>query len=180
MAEFIYIDNSNLTIEGMRLSAVKTGKARSFQDSIDNKIFDQTFRIDFGNLHSFIAGDDPLQIKRCMFFGSTPPTTDSIWKMAEKAGFEVVTQKRNASNREKQVDTGLVGQMVRDAYRNVDIEKDTITIVSGDADFTTNVEMLVADGFNVEVVFWGQFASSLKQACKKFINLDAHMDHLKY
>ena len=43
MAEFIYIDNSNLTIEGMRLSAVKTGKARSFQDSIDNKIFDQTF-----------------------------------------------------------------------------------------------------------------------------------------
>ena len=48
MAEFIYIDNSNLTIEGMRLSAVKTGKARSFQDSIDNKIFDQTFRIDFG------------------------------------------------------------------------------------------------------------------------------------
>ena len=39
--------------------------------------------------------------------------------------------------------------------------------------------MLVADGFNVEVVFWGQCASSLKQACKKFINLDAHMDHLK-
>ena len=44
MAEFIYIVNSNLTIEGMRLSAVKTGKARSFQDSIDNKRFEDACR----------------------------------------------------------------------------------------------------------------------------------------
>ena len=180
MAEFIYIDNSNLTIEGMRLSAVNNKKAKNLKDAMDNKIFDQNFRIDFGKLYSFLAGDENQEVGRCMFFGSTPPVTDSIWQMAKKAGFEVITQKRNVANKEKQVDTGLVGHMIRDAYKNVNLEKDVITIVSGDADFTTNVKMLVDDGYNVEVAFWGHCAQSLKDASNKFINLDPHLGYLTY
>jgi hypothetical protein len=42
---------------------------------------------------------------------------------------------RNGANREKKIDTGIVAAMTRDAYTKANKDTDTITLVSGDADY---------------------------------------------
>jgi hypothetical protein len=117
MADFIYVDNSNLYIEGKRVSAVKKGLAMNIYDAMNNRILDFGYNISFGRLHEFVAGKDKSQIARAVLFGSRPPPEDSIWRYAEKAGFELVLEDRNVANKEKKIDTGIVSAMVRDAYK---------------------------------------------------------------
>src|ERR1035441_7523483 len=78
MAEFLYVDNSNVFIEGKRVSAVKRGIALSIDDAIRCRVLDNDYRMDFGRLHDLIAGRDPSQIKRAVLFGSRPPKNDSL------------------------------------------------------------------------------------------------------
>lgn len=158
MAELVYVDNSNVFIEGKRVKAVDSGLAMNIYDAMSNRILEQSYKIDFGKLHDFIAGTDKNGIKRCMLFGSRPPASDTIWGIARRAGFEVITEDRNVANKEKKIDTGIVAAMTKDAYALADKTVDTITLVAGDADFLPSVRMLVEDGFNVEVVFWGHAA----------------------
>lgn len=180
MAELVYVDNSNIFIEGKRVKAVDCGLAMNIYDAMTNKILEQSYKIDFGRLHDFVAGTDKTDIKRCMLFGSRPPSTDTIWNIAKRAGFEVVTEDRNVANKEKKIDTGIVAAMTKDAYTLADKQSDTITLVAGDADFVPSVRLLVEDGFNVEVAFWGHASRELKEVCTKFIDLDPSLDHLSY
>ena len=103
MAEFVYVDNSNVFIEGKRVSAVQQGLAHSINHAFREQIFDHTYSLDFGKLHTFVAGDDPSKIKRAALFGSRPPPNDSLWKIAERAGFETVLNDRNVKNKEKRI-----------------------------------------------------------------------------
>lgn len=180
MAELVYVDNSNVFIEGKRAKAVESGLAMNIVDAMRNGILEQSYKIDFGRMHDFIAGSDEKKIKRCMLFGSRPPSNDSIWNMARKAGFEVVTEDRNVQNKEKKIDTGIVAAMTKDAYTIADKADDTITLVAGDADFVPSVRMLAEDGFNVEVAFWSHASSELQTAASKFINLDPIINHMSY
>ncbi len=180
MAELVYVDNSNIFIEGKRVKAVDSGLAMNIYDAMNNRILEQSYKIDFGRLHDFVAGTDKTEIKRCMLFGSKPPSSDTIWRIAKKAGFEVITEDRNVANKEKKIDTGIVFAMTKDAYRIVDKSSDTITLVAGDADFVPPVRDLVEDGYNVEVVFWEHAAKELQEVCSKFINLNPSLDHLAY
>ena len=180
MAELVYVDNSNVFIEGQRVRAVESGLAVNIVDAMDRRILDYSFKIDFGKLHEFVAGQDDYKIKRCMLFGSRPPPNDSLWKIAKSAGFEVVVEDRNVANKEKKIDTGIVTAMMRDAYKCADKDNDTITLVSGDNDFVPPIRELVKEGFNVEVVFWGHAANELKDTCSKFIELDRFLNHLAY
>ena len=180
MAELVYVDNSNVFIEGKRAKAVASGMAMNIYDAMNNRILDQAYKIDFGNLHDYIAGTDHKQIKRCMLFGSRPPSSDTIWDIARKAGFEVITEDRNVANKEKKIDTGIVAAMTKDAYTIADKANDTITLVAGDADFVPSVRMLVEDGFRVEVAFWSHAANELQQVCSKFVELNSVMNHLSY
>ena len=66
MAEFLYVDNSNVFIEGKRVSAVKRGIALSIEDAIRSRVLDNDYRMDFGRLHDLIAGREPSQIKRAV------------------------------------------------------------------------------------------------------------------
>ena len=50
------------------------------------------------------------------------------------------------------IDTGIVSELTRDAYRNAKSE-DIFTIVTGDSDYVPAVERLKGDGFRVDVVF---------------------------
>jgi len=129
MAEFVYVDNSNIFIEGKRVKAVESGLAMNIYDAMSNRILEQSYKIDFGKLHDFIAGADRRKIKRCMLFGSRPPSSDTIWEIAKRAGFEVVTEDRNVANKEKKIDTGIVAAMTKDAYTVVDKANDIITLV---------------------------------------------------
>jgi uncharacterized LabA/DUF88 family protein len=175
MSEFVYVDNSNVFIEGKRVSAVVRGLSRSLSQTLDND-----YAIDFGKLHYFVAGDNPSEIKRAVLFGSRPPQNDSLWEIAKNAGFEVVVVDRNVANKEKKVDTGIVTNMMRDAYKKADPKTDTITLVSGDADYVPTVETLIKDGFRVDVVFWDQAAQELKEACTNFISLNPHIALISY
>ena len=180
MAELVYVDNSNVFIEGKRVMAVETGAAMNIYDAMNNRILDHNYKIDFGRLYHFIAGDDAASIKRCMLFGSRPPPNDSLWEVARRAGFEVVVEDRNVRNKEKRIDTGIVTEMVRDAYGVADRNDDTITLVAGDGDFVPPVRALASDGFTVHVVFWGHASEELQQAATKFISLDPILKHLAY
>ena len=180
MAELVYVDNSNVFIEGKRVSAVATGAAMNIYDAMNNRILDPTYKIDFGRLHDFIAGTNEKEIKRCVLFGSRPPPNDSLWLIAERAGFEIVVEDRNVANREKKIDTGIVTQMMRDAYRIADPAADTITLVAGDGDFVPPVRSLAEDGFSVHVVFWSHASHELRDAASRFIDLDPMLTHLAH
>ena len=70
MADYIYVDNSNLFIEGKRVSAVKKGLAMNIFEAMNNRIIDYSYTISFGRLHEFVAGSDQSQIARAVLFGS--------------------------------------------------------------------------------------------------------------
>lgn len=177
MAELVYVDNSNVFIEGMRAKAVVSGRATIHKAMQDN-VLDKTYKIDFGRLHEFVAGNVPNEIKRCMLFGSRPPPNDSLWAIARRVGFEVVVEDRNVRNQEKRIDTGIVTAMIRDAYTMADKSADVITLVAGDGDYVPPVRTLVEDGFRVEVVFWSHASSELKVAASKFVDLNPRLNHL--
>lgn len=178
MADWIYVDNSNVFIEGQRVSAVANNMALSIHDAMENRVLDFSYRISFGKLYQFVAGDNPQETARAMLFGSRPPKDDAIWELAKRAGFEVVTHDRNAANKEKKIDTGIVAALTKDAYKNAK-EGDVFTIVSGDSDYVPAIEELRADGFQVEVVFWDHASAELKKSCSKFVSLNPHLDNLR-
>lgn len=176
MANFIYIDNSNVWIEGQRVSAVRSGMASSIVDAMNRNITDLGYRVELGKLRYF-AGED--NIGRAVVFGSRPPANDALWEVARRKGFEVIVEDRNVRNREKKVDTGIVSHMTKDAYTRIDRTKDTIILLAGDGDFVPAVENLIADGFRVEVMFWNHASRELKDCCSEFTALDPHFEHLR-
>ena len=178
MAEWVYVDNSNVFIEGMRVSAVKNGMAHDVQDAIESNTVDFEYRIDFFKLYRFVVGADKSSVARAVMFGSGPLENENVRAAAEQAGFEVKTHGRNISNREKKVDTDIVTEMVRDAYRNAK-EGDTFNLVAGDKDYVPAVKRLVSDGIKVDVIFWDHIARELKDACSNFISLNEHLEVLK-
>lgn len=84
--DFIYVDNSNLYIEGRRVSAVKRKLAKNITQAMQNDILDQGYIISFGKLHQFLCGDDKRQIKRAALFGSRPPPTTEFGLTQKRPG----------------------------------------------------------------------------------------------
>ena len=177
MANFLYVDNSNLWIEGMRVAAVQRGQVESIATAVNQRACDYSWKIDFGKLLEF-AGGDKKQVKRALLFGSRPPQNDSLWVAAHRKGFEVVVHDRNRAGKEKKIDTDLVASMLVDSYEMVVIGQDEMTLVAGDKDYVPAVEKLTKRGIPVHVVFWGHAARELKEAATKFINLDPYLEYL--
>lgn len=179
MADYIYIDNSNLYIEGRRVSAVAQGIAYDIYEAMRDGILDHAYTISFGKLHQFLTGNDLTKIKRAALFGSRPPPNDSIWRHAEKAGFELHLEDRNVRNKEKKIDTGIATLITKDAYKRGDANKDLFVLVAGDADYVPTIKELQEDGYKVEVVFWNHAAKELKEVADRFVELDTHLEHLR-
>ncbi|MBZ4396733.1 NYN domain-containing protein [Myxococcus sp. AS-1-15] len=178
MASFVYVDNSNVFIEGKFVSAVEKGLALNIWDAHKALIQDYGYALDFGRLYDFSGA---TRDGCANLYGSRPPPNDSLWKIAEKAGFKTVVYDRSVyTNTEKKVDTSIVKDMIRDAYTKIDKLKDEIVLIAGDSDFAPAVEDLVKDGFKVYVVFWAHAATDLKKVCTKFTSLDPHLRHLAY
>jgi uncharacterized LabA/DUF88 family protein len=178
VADWIYVDNSNVWIEGQRVSAVQRGMALDIYDAHRNRILDTSYRMSFGKLYEFVAGTNGAETARAMLFGSRPPANDAIWNIASMAGFEVIVHDRNVANKEKKIDTGIVTAMMHDAYRSAS-PRDVFTIVSSDSDYVPTVEQLQEDGFRVDVVFWDHASRELKESCSNFISLNPHLDNLR-
>lgn len=174
MPNFCYVDNSNVWIEGMHVAAVESGQAPDIVAACDQRICDNRWRLDFGRLFEFAAGGD---VGRAVLFGSRPPQNDSLWAVAETKGFEVIVHDRNISNREKKIDTQMTAEMIEDSFTKM-AKGDTITLVSGDADYVPAIEKLIDRGFRVEGCFWDHASRELKESVSRFISLNPFLGHL--
>ena len=178
MARFVYIDNSNVFIEGQRVAAVLNGNALDMQDAQRRGIFNAGYRLDFGKLHNFLTRNGDPKIKRMVLFGSRPPPNDSLWEKAKQSGFEPVIEDRNVANREKKIDTGIVTAMLEDSYDAANKADDVFTLVAGDSDYVPGVTSLVNRGFVVRVVFWDHASKELQDVCTDFVSMNPHFNDL--
>ena len=176
MLTYTYVDNSNVFIEGQRISAVKKGLAKDIIDAMKRKIVDTSWQIDYGKLHQFVCGDRS-QVGHAKLWGSPPPG-DTFWKMVETKGFQVKTFEKGITGTEKKVDVAIAHQMTKDAYTIIKKADSEITLVSGDKDFVPVVEDLITEGFTVVVAFWEHAAMEIKKAASQFVNLNPWHDHL--
>ena len=178
MANLLYVDNSNVWIEGMRVAAVQHGHAPDIITAMNGNILDYAWRLDFGKLFGF-AGGQRTDVKRAVLYGSRPPQNDSLWQVARSKGFEVVVHDRNVKNKEKKIDVNIATDIVSDSYEIMDIKADEITLVAGDKDYVPIVERLKKRGITFEVVFWDHAAQELKDACSRFVALDPYLEHVR-
>ena len=88
MVLFLYVDNSNVWIEGQRLSAVRRGMALDPGDAMRRGVVDHDWRYDFGRLYE-LACPESVRVGRSILFGSRPPANESLWQRAESEGFLV-------------------------------------------------------------------------------------------
>ena len=178
MANFLYIDNSNVWIEGMHVSAVKTGKAPDMQTAMMKGICDYDWKIDFGRPYEFARGQSS-EVGRAVLYGSRPPANDSLWAIAKRQGFDVVIYDRNAMNKEKKIDTSIVADIITDSYELMRPGIDEVTLVAGDKDYVPAIAKLRGRDFRFHVAFWGHAAHELKDAATTFTSLDTYLDHLR-
>lgn len=180
MTLFVYVDNSNVWIEGMRVSAVKNGMASSPMDAMNRKITDHTWAYDFGRLYSAICPEGAT-IGRSSLFGSRPPANDTLWKLAADAGFQVEVFDRNFSNKEKEVDSAITTQMLEDSFIFMKPDRDRVVLVAGDRDYVPPVESMARRGISTTVVFWQHAtARDLRMKADDFSPLDplfAYISH---
>jgi uncharacterized LabA/DUF88 family protein len=176
VANLLYVDNSNVWIEGMHVAAYAAGHAPSVWDAVQNKICDYNWKLDFGKLFQF-AGGDRIEVKKAALFGSRPPQNDSLWVAAQRSGFEVVTYDRKYGH-EKKIDTDIATTMIEDSYEILKIGDDEMTLVAGDSDYVPAIEKLKKRGISVHVVFWNHASRELKDVATKFVSLDPFLNHL--
>ncbi len=178
MKSLIYVDNSNVSIEGMHVSAVKKYAAENVHSAHVHGIYDHDWKIDFGRLLYF-AGGEKDDIKKATLFGSGPPNEDSLWAAARRKGFEVVVYERDKHGREKKIDTAVVATMMADSYEIVNPDSDEMILIAGDSDYVPAIEKIRKRGIRFVVCFWNHAAIDLKNSCDAFIDLDPHVSHLK-
>jgi uncharacterized LabA/DUF88 family protein len=173
MTTYAYVDNSNLYIEGCRVSAVQKGMAQNIYDAMNSLIVDHTWQIDYGRLYEFLCGEDAV----ARLWGSPPPG-DSFWNMLDRKGFNPTVYERNFANKEKKVDVAIGARMTKDAYTLIIKDHDELLLVAGDSDYVPVVADLIDNGFKVDVAFWEHAARELREASSAFIPLNQYHAHL--
>jgi len=176
MTQLAYVDSSNLFIEAQKVSAVARGMAHSLHDARQRGILDVGYRLDLYRLMALLTRTEAPA--RAVLFGSTTEGNEGVWRHAAQAGFEVVTVERGFSGKEKRVDTSLVTRLCRDVYRSADPRRDRISLVAGDGDYEPVVTQLVADGFQVTVLYWSHASRELREAATAFHALDPYVAKL--
>ncbi len=172
MTSYVYIDNSNLYIEGCRVSAVNKGMAKSIEHAMGIGIVDHTWQLDYGKLYQFVCGNNAI----ARLWGSPPPG-DSFWNMLDKKGFNPTVYERGIGGGEKKVDVAIGHRMTKDAYTIIDRKKDEMLLVAGDKDFMPVISDLISEGFRVEAAFWDQAAREVRESVQKFISLTPYHAH---
>lgn len=175
---YLYVDNSNVWIEGMHVAAVANGLAPDIHTAQAARICDNSWKPDFGRLFKFCGGDKD-DVGRAVLYGSRPPQNDSLWQMAEKKGFEVIVHDRNRRNKEKKIDTSIATDIVADSFQRLSTG-DEVTLVAGDGDYVPTVENLTGRGIRFTVMFWDHASRELREAASDFISLDQHLEHLNF
>lgn len=170
MAYYVFVDNSNVWIEGKFVSAVAKGWAKNTYEAHSKGAEDSAWRIDFGKLLSFATDGHVADVKRAILFGSKPPLNDSLWSAMKHAQFEVSPLNRNVANKEKAIDTGIVQKIDRCLYKEAE-EGDIFILIMGDKDFIHSVQAIREEKCVAKVVFWDNASGELISEADEFINL---------
>ncbi len=174
MANFLYVDNSSFAIGGMQVGAVARGIAPDIWAAIEHGILDYSWRADFGKLYNFAGGDrDGI----ANLYGSRPRPNDSLWAIAEAAGFTVTVHDLTQASRGRRTGATIARDIMRDSYERMR-RNDIITLVAGDADYVPVVEDVVRRGIRFDVVFWEHAFAELQTGASTFVALDPHLDFL--
>lgn len=176
MANLLYVDNSNVWIEGMHVAAFAKGLAPNIWAAVNGNLCDYGWKLDFGKLFAF-AGGEKKNVRKATLFGSRSAKNATLWNAARRKGFEIVTHDRNVANHEKKVDTDIVATMIEDSYEILK-PGDEITLVSGDSDYVPAIEKLKKRGIPVHVIFWSHAARELKNSATSFTELNQWLVHL--
>ncbi|KIW05774.1 uncharacterized protein PV09_03630 [Verruconis gallopava] len=180
----IYIDNSNLWIEGQKTYARKNHQSVSF---------DPTWRFDIGRLKDVLTRKSGPYLEglnpeiNIHLYGSTPPPVDTVWQAIKLHNVKVRTFERSSwTGREKLVDSELsldsFEQALEDAYNKVRSE---FMIVSGDKDMLSSVSRIDQRGFPVHVWSWklsmtGAYSSDERLRNVKVHYLDDHLEEIGF
>ena len=156
---WIYVDDSNLWIEAMKLAS----KESKFKTKQDHRI-----RIDVGKLTNAVANGRP--VIQGFLYGSEPPPIDTVWDKIEQRGWKVDKKKKHQmTGKEKKVDTQLVADITERACNTPYHERSTIIMIAGDADMMPAIDKILKNkGWKVEIYMWkSAMAAELKQLSSK-------------
>jgi len=158
----LFIDNSNVFIEGQRVAR----EMFRYDDSLVLR-----FRVNYGGLLDFVRGDRSL--KGTVLVGSRPPPNDALWNRLKSLGIEPRIFDRSIwTGREKRVDAEMTNA-IRDCLED-NPEPGTIALVAGDADYVPTLERCIKKKWAIELLFWSQASAELKRlAGVKFVDLAA-------
>lgn len=174
--DHVFIDGSNLFIEGMRLSSHLRSGDRS-TPAYAHPAFDFDFRIDLRWLHGFLGcTGSPV---RPLLVGSRSENSDLLFESAAACGFETIVYERDVNNREKKVDATIILRAVLAALDGTP-ETASIMLVAGDSDYVPMVKALRQRGYRVEFAFWSHGSRELQEAADRFVDLDQVIDLLRY
>ncbi|KAH7080949.1 hypothetical protein FB567DRAFT_116693 [Paraphoma chrysanthemicola] len=183
----IYIDNSNLFIQG--------GKTYS-SDSSQAPVSDLSWRYDISLLIDVLTSYSSLDFDSSTnvavdtdLYGSTPPPTD-IWAAFGKPNIKVHTFSRSTwTGKEKQVDTRMVADMTKQAVKDeMTGVKSEFIVVTGDEDLLPAVENINESAFRAHVWSWKmsfskafqpQFDTNGRQVLYVY-ELDKYKDKITY
>lgn len=179
MGYFIFVDNSNLWIEGKYAAAVHNGLASSLEDAHDRGCQDNNWRISFLGLLEFVTDGNLNEIKSAHLYGSEPPDLSKVWAKAEEVNFEVKRELRNAGNKEKIIDTSITNDIATAKYEMA-VNGDIFILVMGDGDYQPALEGLRAKGFHTKVYFWSNISERISGIADEFIELDKVIDRITY
>lgn len=165
----LFIDNSNVYIEGQRVAR----EAFHYDDPLVLR-----FRISFGGLLEFIRRERKLE--EAVLVGSRPPPNDALWQKLRTLGIDARIFDRSIYTRkEKRVDAEMTNA-IRDTLED-NPEPGTIALVAGDADYVPTLERCLKKQWTVELYFWDQAASALKQLeGVTFIDLAAGFEEITF
>jgi len=171
----LYVDNSNIFVEGQRVASKFIGESRS------------DFRIYFSNFIQLALGGRPLQ--EVVWGGSIPPPKDSVWGYLRSLSINPDLIPR-AGGENETVDHLIQLRMHRHVrkYRE---RPGVIALATGDGKgyhveegFLYDVEGFVQDGWGLEVYSWEHSChGKLKEFAEqhgKFVSLDPYYEQITF
>lgn len=179
MSYYIFVDNSNVWIEGKIASAVEKGYAGNTIEAHQKGIEDSSWRIDFGKLLKVVTKDHLKDVAKTILFGSKPPHNDGLWKAMTAAQYEVVALDRNVAGKEKAVDTGIISKIDRILYKEASAG-DIFVLVMGDKDFKPALEAIREEKCTSIVAFWDNASGELISEADEFIDLTQRLSEVTY